>query len=381
MRRTRMAALAVLIFSASSAAGCIPVLLGGGTRYGEWYANDVDVARAQAVWRDPWVAPDMTLVAHVQTKGLSLSRHGVLRTVASRATSVPPEATAPQANLSLIIVLKEVAAATSAGWQLTGATCSQPPFEVSARLRRPGDTLDGAATATVSTSSITVVVPHHLDTDWAFEKPVELAATCLAGGLSTRPPEGAGVTGSETTVPAADEPRWDTDFPAPGLAGPLATLSADPVMTALGITVYATEKPLGWQIYRTAGGFASVAGSIDHAVRAVSSIPSQWKPTFVACWGANGQRVVQFQRELEPGRYAVLDLRDRSTKAVVNAGVQVSTPGISLDAGSGVSLADSCLTTGATSAVSGSSAAFTAVGSPANGPTQLQPIFGRTNKP
>ena len=383
MRRTRSAALAVLIFSASSLAGCIPgPLRGGGTRYGEWYATDVDVARAQSVWRDPWVAPRQSTVAHVRTKNPSNGQHLIFRTVASRDTSAPTLGPQTGDGFSRSIVLTEVAAAIAAGWLLTGADCSSTGPGLSARLRRPGSTLHSAATATVFSTRITVDVPYHLDSTWTFEPPVALSETCLQGGASTTAPADVGVTGRETTIPEADEPRWDTVFPAPALTGPLAALNADPVMKTLGITVTAPEAPgeRVWQEYKAAGSGVRMKDPLQRAVSTVTSTPSSWKPTFVACWGAEGQQIVQFQRELEPGRYAVLDLRvPKASDTETVSLVHVSTPGVSLEAGSEVSLEGSCLSTGASTG--GSQAAFTALGSPAFCPSELQPIFGRTNKP
>ena len=110
---------------------------------GDLYANDLDVARAQHVWSDPWVAPISLGVA----SGAYGSNDQVSRRVGTRETWYAVRSTARVART-------EIAAALAAGWTLTGVECTEDGIR--AVLVEELDDLDAAAAAEIEAVSRTI---------------------------------------------------------------------------------------------------------------------------------------------------------------------------------------------------------------------------------
>jgi hypothetical protein len=249
---------------------------------GDLYGDEVDLARAQAVWEDPWVAPSTLSVPEA---GYG-SNGQVDRQAGARTTTyVGVDASAATAQ--------EVAGAEDQGWSLVGATCG--PDGSRAVLTRGGTDPAKARVAEVRAEpddrlvevSVVAEVPHHVDDDWPDLGPaVEVADTCLAGATGNPAPELPDSAPRGSADDGVETPDWPGTGPAADDEARVAALDDDPWFATLGTDVSDPD---------TAGGdrqrhAPSAAGTLTPGPRqplaALASVVdsmSGWQPTYAAC--------------------------------------------------------------------------------------------------
>jgi hypothetical protein len=263
------------------------LLTGCSSLPGDFYANDVDLERAQAVWSDPWVAPSDLSVPEAGwgTDGQVSRRAGARVT-----TYVGIDATAATAQ--------EVAGAQAQDWTLVGATCGAD--EVRAVLTTGGTDPRSAAVAEVEAEPgdgpvdvrVDVVVPHHLDDDWPDLGPaVAVADTCLAGGagdtapdLPRHEPRGGAEDGVE--VPEWSDAGTSTDDEAR-----VTALDDDTWARSVGLELPEPDAAGGDRRRRapsTGGTITPGPGRPLPALASVVGSMTGWTPTYAACSRSTG---------------------------------------------------------------------------------------------
>lgn len=372
-----MSAVATLAAAALVLSGC-DVLDRGPDRHGD----ATDVARAQRIWSDPWVAPDTASVG-----GPAYGTNGwISRGGGSRQWNVTSE---PAAT-----VRSELGAALANAWELTSVTCAGDARPgVTAYLQRRATDLEHAASAKVTATregSVTTVVatarvPHRLDQSWPHRDTVAPAQTCLGSGPSMAPPPG--VDGKSQPPPAGASSRsaaddrgpatWKDDAPTPALEKAMAAVSADPWLAAHGLTL--GRQGLRWQSgdNERAMPRAGTQTQLDVPVTAsvLSALASSatkegWTVTYAACASPNGPFVAELQRPATEGYLAVTRMlvQDGGTgKAMTKLDTLLTTPGVSAPRGSS-KVAEPCWQR---TPVAGG---LTVDGVPGLSPTQLQPL-------
>ena len=249
----------------------------------EHASTGTDLARAERVWADPWVAPEDL---GVPTHGYG-SNGFVVRFAGSRETAYTggPLATA----------LLEARAALAHGWELYAVACRSRAVTV--QVVR-GDGLDDAALATITSTGVsgepvsrvevTAVVPHHADGSWPVgDERVALEDTCLLGGSSAElvrlpgpPTDGDGEEGDP------DFEGWRRDTLSDDDEGLLADVAADPWVQQVGGSVSPPSMRDGDS--RRFGSFASgtlpvTAEEPRASVAAVVEEMDAWEPTWASC--------------------------------------------------------------------------------------------------
>jgi hypothetical protein len=370
-RRTRLAGLlAVGLLAVEGLAGCVVATTPAAAAKGAWFGNATDLARAQRAWADPWAAPTRTRVA-----GFADKQSGALvREVGARAAGYPQGASAQD------ILLPEVRAAMAAGWRLVFAQCtvgsgSQPGVSLARGAR-----IDDAMLATLEVSydfdarrqnlTVTVAVPHHLDTTWSQAREIPLASTCLANPGSAasaaieRPPF-FGPWGVEP-VASAPEPTWPQASPPPDLTAAVATAARDPWLVAAQAVpttpVWTGTETDGVRAMATSG--AGVPTDTAPAAQVTAATAAGWILTYAACDGGRPVRA-ELRRDLGSDRYAVARVTAVETGSTVLS--LVSTPGISPTPAP--ALGPSCLDGGSDGA-----SGWRADGIPGFAPTLVQPL-------
>ena len=295
MGRRRAVGLTALLCAVPLAAGCT-------TQNKENASTATDVARAERIWADPWVAPvDLS----VPTSGYG-SNGLVVRVAGSRETAYrggPRDA-----------ALLEARAAIEHGWDLYAVTCSRR--EVVVQVVR-GDSLDDAALVAVSATrepgashsevTVTALVPHHADGSWPVgEERTEPRDTCLMGGrsgelarLPQKPTDGDGEAGDE------DFAGWRRDELSGNEAALLDEVAADPWVRQVGAVIDPPSMRDGDS--RRFGSFAggtlpATSASPRESVADVVAGMSGWEPTWAACGpGRRGSVDVRLRLVTEHG--------------------------------------------------------------------------------
>lgn len=268
--------------TAGAAALAAALLTGCSDLPGDLYADDVDLARAQAVWADPWVAPGTLSVpqAGYGSNG-QVSRRAGTRTT----TYAGVDASAATAQ--------EVAGAEAQGWALVGATCG--PDEVRAVLTRGGTDVDSAAVADVRAEpddelvevSVDAEVPHHLDDDWPDLGPaVEVADTCLAGAAGNPAPELPDGEPRGSADDDVDQPEWSGTGPTADDEARVAALGADPWFQSLDTDVSEPDAAGGDRQRHAPSASGTLAPGPRQPLAALASAVGSmtgWQPTYAAC--------------------------------------------------------------------------------------------------
>ena len=350
---------------------------------GAWYANATDLARAQRLWSDPWAAPTATKVAHYQS-----TNSGVLdRVVGVRTTESAGGAVRARAK-------DEVAAALATGWELVTVSCTTSggapePTRVDAVLQRQrGATdLDQAATATLSTAgawsgsattytTVSVTVPHHLDTWWPREHTTTVDLTCLGSGPSAtmsptlRPgPWTDHGPADPASLPSLAVPTWSAPAAPEDLTAAIGMGSADPWLTRLRLGPALPQQTVAPDDVRaTASATAPAGSSLGSLADLVAAAPESWRVTYAACFGSSGPAAAELVREVGSGRWITVRLGARGDDdAVTGAWSVISTPGWSRTPGPVVT--DPCFMG------SRQGTTFMSDGIPAFGPTSTQPML------
>jgi hypothetical protein len=348
---------------------------------GAWYANATDLARAQRVWSDPWVAPTATKATHYQA-----SNSGVLdRVVGVRTTESAGGAVRARAK-------DEVAAAVATGWELVTVACTTSggapePTRVDAVLQRRTTDLDHAATATVTTAAawsgsattfttVSVTVPHHLDTWWPREHPTAVELTCLGTGQSAtitptlRPgPWTDRGPADPASLPSLAVPTWSGPAVPDDLAAAVGAASADPWLTQLRLAPALPQLTAAADDVRSSAAATAPAGrSLGRLADLVTAAPTPWRVTYAACFGSSGPAAAELVREVGSGRWITVRLGARGDDdAVTGAWSVISTPGWSRTPGPVVT--DPCFMG------SRQGTTFMSDGIPAFGPTSTQPML------
>jgi hypothetical protein len=249
---------------------------------GDLYGDDVDLARAQAVWQDPWVAPSTLSVpeAGYGSNG-QVSRQAGTRTT----TYVGLDASAATAQ--------EVAGAQDQGWTLVGATCE--PDQVRAVLSRGGADPDSATVAEVRAEpddelvdvSVVAQVPHHLDDDWPDLGPaVDVRETCLAGSSGHSAPE---LPGGEPRGSADDDvatPEWSDAGPTAADEARAAALDDDTWFESLDTEVSEPDTASGDQQRHAPSAAGTLTPGPRQPLAALAHVVDSmtgWQPTYAAC--------------------------------------------------------------------------------------------------
>jgi hypothetical protein len=254
---------------------------------GAFYGNDTDMARAQAVWRDPWAAPSSLSVAGVRYGSNDL----VNRQVGARRTThlgLDPLAAANS----------EVRSALRADWGVVGATCAADDVRVVLTHLGPDAATKAAAELTVkhlassepgSEATVIVRVPHHLDTDWSWPRvadPVRPAVTCLRGGDQAPAPElpDDPPRGPEVTV---HTPEWsEDDQPREEHRAARAAIEADPWFESTGATLNSPDLESGHGLRfapNATGRLQPGPTNSQAALRAAVSSMTGWTLTWISC--------------------------------------------------------------------------------------------------
>ena len=357
------------------AAGGIAVgLLSGCTeKDGRVSPTAVDLARAQAVWADPWLAPsDATTVSP------NGPAPGVRREVAGRSYSTAAD---PRD-----VIATEVRAALATGWQLVGTECAPDEQGVKgdaraflARGSSPDDSriavLAGSvtsATTQVTEVGITVLVPHHLDTPWPAPSPTPIDTSCLVTGPpSDGTPEGREPYNPDDLVLKGDgvkPPSWSDDDTGQVQAA-LTAIRDDRGITSLGMTLVEPSRGKDDLARDSAGSEASTQLQQADLAATVTSLTSKgWTLTYAGCLGPGAPNVAELSRPAA-SRTAVLRLSQVAGSTIgprLAASVVISTPGFSPDPPAAISAP--CF---------GDQAApktFSHKGIPSLGPTRMFPL-------
>ncbi len=278
---------------------------------GSFYPTEVDLARAQQVWRDPWLAP--TEVGTVEAGWGSNGQ--VSRRAGTRTTTWV-------VDNPVMAARRELAAARGAGWQLLAGTCNRA--ELALLLAKPMSA-DGRAFTAVAhlrseggeqSSEVTVegLVPHHLDGNWPVpDEPLPDAEECLADPdgttVGSEPERNAEsltfqlpgpemgsepYEGPDRIGDADDDPdhEWRDGEDALADAEPLiAAVNDNDWLRRLGATVASESDsaadgktrrrgPYGWApLPGEGGGLRTLASAVDAATSA------DWELTWVSCGG------------------------------------------------------------------------------------------------
>ncbi|KQW45218.1 hypothetical protein ASC77_20825 [Nocardioides sp. Root1257] len=269
---------------------------------GDLYADPVDLTRAQAVWSDPWVAPNDLAVpeAAYGSNGQVDRTAGVRRT-----TYAGVDATAATGQ--------EVAAAEQHDWTLVGATCADD--EVTAVLTRGGTDPDAAAVAEVGARAddglvdvvVTAEVPHHVDEDWPGLGPAVAAEdTCLGGGSDHPAPDLPGGEPRGDADDDVDAPSWSDDGPTADDEARSSALDADPWFASLGTPVPDPDTPDGDRRRHAPAATGTLTPGPRQpsaALAAVVGSMTGWLPTYAACSRSTGG-VVTLRLDAEDGQSA-----------------------------------------------------------------------------
>lgn len=323
--------------------GCVP-------RDGRTYPNATDVARAQRIWADPWLASDGKTVASPQGMGSTISRDVVGRGYQTQS--------APRA-----IAVTEVRAAISTGWRLVAAQCDpDSPGDAgsaSAQLMR-GSSLDDWSLATLESSrrnpnispdptpgipleeehtqvTIGASVPHHLDATWPDSPAIALETSCLVRGPGTL--SSPGPSSTPPVEPTQDRlpgervkpPTW-SDGAEKDLRAAVDAISDDPGLNSLGLVVVLPASVEDAEPRKAAMASAKDVVANGGLAGSVSSLIAQgWTLTYAGCIGPGAPNVAELSRPTAR-RTAVLYLEQATSPAgdsSMTATVVVSTPGYS----------------------------------------------------
>ena len=320
MGRRRAVGLTALLCAVPLAAGCT-------SDNQEFASTDTDLARAERVWADPWVAP---VELAVPTSGYG-SNGLVVRFAGSRETAYRggPKGAA----------LLETQAALDHGWDLYAVRCS--PREVTAQVVR-GNSLDDAALVTVTATrepgashsavSVAAIVPHHADGSWPVDDAgTDLRDTCLRGGGSgelARLPEGP--TDGDGEAGPEDFEGWRRDELSGDEAALLDEVAADPWVRRVGAVIDPPSMRDGDS--RRFGSFAGgtlpdPSASPRKSVADVVEGMSGWEPSWVACGpGRAGSVDVRLRRVTEHGVATARVWQDPSLGDEVGWSVAVPVP-------------------------------------------------------
>ena len=262
----------------SGAGAVLGLLLAGCAHDPAGLPTTVDLERAERVWSDPWVAPDDASVPGVSWGAPDgfVSRSAGRRSTEYRG-GTPTDA-----------LVREVTAATTAGWSLAGATCGAKP---SASLTR-GDGLEDGAVAVVTAEElrpviaveVTAAVPHHLDGDWPVTATgLDLADTCLGGGAETGRSLGELSDGEPVDPPEdpeqPDSDEWQRDSPTDDEQALYDAVNADPWVQGLGLRIDPTLRADDARRHAP-GGELSLRGQ---TVADVLADMEGWELTWMSC--------------------------------------------------------------------------------------------------
>ena len=310
-------------------------------------SNAGDYAAANAVWRDPWVAPTVAMAP-----GPGLGTDGwVTRVVGGRTTSyaVPVEAAATA----------ELAAAAEAGWFPTSSECGT---NLSVALAGPDDAL---ATLVVTPSGdgsevrVAALAPHHLDDDWTAPEAVE--RTCLDGApsdLAELPESSEPLRTAE--LPDVESVGWESDELTDDDAALREEVNAD-----LASREIAEIPPLGLRAgenWRRAPG--TEASVVADDLTDLGSTLEGWTLTWTACGGGAPTRAT-YVRSFDHGPAVAY-----ATLVDGRASVRFTLP--IPEAPADDSVADLAPLTG--SSCMGEVDELTVTGTPAVLPTELTPV-------
>ncbi len=362
---------------------------------GAWFGNPTDLARAQAIWTDPWAAPTTTKVAQYES-----AQSGVLdRTVGKRVT----DSTGGTARAR---VSDEVSAALTSGWQLVGVACTTvgsggsaaggtvEPTHVEALLQRASGEIDRAATATVQSAravdggatiytTVTVTVPHHLDTWWPRAVATPPEATCLGTGPSVdvKQPLRQGPWTDHgpvdpAKIPSLDAPTWSTPLVTDALSEAIRTAATDPWLRQLTLApALPAQAALSDEVRASASATAPSGTTLGLLADIVTSALPSWRITYAACFGDAGPATAELTRDVGEGRWVTMRLGGRGgDRLVTRASSVISTP--SLSTAPGATVREPCFS-GSFSGTSGAET-FRVDGIPAFGPTSTQPMLAST---
>ena len=261
-------------------------LAGCSNQPGWTYADDEDVQRAAAMWRDPWFAPTEPAIpesAYGQ-KPPSVGRHAGDRYTDYTGMTVTE------------VAREEVRVALDHGWQLVAAACRRPVRLVLTK----GTGLDGAAASVevsggsgVVTAAVEVAVAHHSDTAWLeLRRPLSLADSCLAGGQRTPVPD---VPSGGAPLPDADsaetsdveDPEWQREELSTDEQALVDAVNANPWLVAQEATVSPPSNLQTGDIRRygpTAGDdVRTEARDPRRALAEVVAEMTGWELTWMAC--------------------------------------------------------------------------------------------------
>jgi hypothetical protein len=375
MTSRRLAAVVCLIIAAASLTGCV-------TPPSASYRDETDLARLSRLWNDPWVAADQTAIRTPAVPDW-VDRSGAIR----RHTLYIPDA--------MTTVREEIQAATSVGWELTGATCpSDDSDQITASLKKGGGDLEQAVTAWIrvtpdetlkdatgmlATVEVEAKVPDSRDQSWPNPDTVPLENTCLMQASeagSTQPelsnmPITAGNTAAHRQP--ATMPSWWSAETAKTLTDKAATLNDDPLLKELGVQPNLSldwrDNLLSWSVPSGSASKDDTDGSLSKIVAEASS--RDWTLVYSGCW-PSGLKIAELWREIDNEHTAALRMTQtptaEPTSATLTASVTVSSPqwgGPPTDPPEAV---QGCWSEETTTA-------FKTTGTPWYGPTSIAPVL------
>lgn len=311
-RRALGAALAGVLLLAGVTAGCGPAIEEDAAAY----PTEVDVARAQLAWSDPWVAGTVTTVA----SGPNLDR--VDNRVALRAYSAPREARD--------LLAGEVGDAQQNGWRLIAASCpAQGP--AAALLTRGSDPDDGliaqvtvsnnnsttpsGQTATNSDVLVKVYTAFHAQTQWPTMTPTTFDVGCPADddGTSTqRPlPALAGLIGRDLRLdgPTPDGPQeWPTAKPEASFDDAAAATDVYRLFVRTGVPNL--DSGLDWASPKlTLPHGSSTVQYADFSKEVEGLTRDGWQLTFTSCSGRTQRTIAELSNYLVDDHRTVVQLQ------------------------------------------------------------------------
>jgi hypothetical protein len=334
----------------------------------------VDLARAERIWQDPWVAPDELAVP---TSAYGSDGH-VVRLAGTRETAY---AAGPRAAAA-----RETGAALTHGWALYAATCRRG--EVTVQVVRGTGTDDAALASLVatrppgrrwSTVQVVAVVPHHADGSWPVrDARVRPGTTCLGGGTAGQDPVSVPrePTGGDGEA-APEDVGWSRASLTDDESALIDELAADPLVDRDPGELLRPDLREGdhrrFGVHVTGEVAPDRAGRDPRgAVAAVVAGMTAWEPTWALCTpGPAGSVDVRLRRVTEHGVATARLRHDPSTGGRVAWVVRLPVPEgpVPSAVADAPALADArCLGDGPLPA------GITIEGQPVSVPSRLQPV-------
>lgn len=246
--------------------------------------SDVDVARAERAWRDPWLAPTASQAPTFRYgSDDQVDRDTGTREAGSSRT--------PYRAATL-----EIGAATRLGWRLVGARCEGG--DVTAWLAR-GEGLDGLLVGVLTAvreegsrpwTRVTVTgrVPHHADGSAPRPGPaLPVRETCVGGGTTTGRPllEEGEPRGGDDAEDGPEVHGWGRDDLSDDEAALVTAVEDDAWFSSVGGDLSEPDLRTGDRVRFAAQATGrlpvrrSAAATVARTVRAMAG----WELTWTAC--------------------------------------------------------------------------------------------------